>query len=112
MLKFLKEILPHSLFRRFLLIILLPNIIVQLVAIYVFYERHWSGVSKRMVSSLVGEVELIVQGIEHSSGQERQNFINLVKNSSLDLGVKLIPNSNIHEAILPRKFHFRMLRDE
>ena len=55
----LKKILPHSLFGRFLMIILLPNIMVQLVAVYIFYERHWSGVSKHMTVALASEISMI-----------------------------------------------------
>ncbi len=112
MLKFFKKFLPQSLFRRFLLIILLPNIIIQLVAVYIFYERHWSGVSKRMASSLAGEVEMIVRGIEQTYGAPRQDFINMVQSSSLDLEVKILPDKFITEKIFPERFDFSQLRDE
>lgn len=96
MLKFLKKILPHSLFRRFLLIILLPNIIVQLVSLYIFYERHWSGVSKHMAVSFAGEIAMIVHGIEENGGEARETFINMAA-SNLYLGLKVLPNTKIHE---------------
>lgn len=112
MLKKLKKFLPHSLFRRFLLIILLPNIIVQLVSVYIFYERHWSGVSKHMAVSIAGEVELIVRGIEQTSGEARQDFINLTQSSSLDLNIKFLPSKTISKSDLQQKYNFQDLLDE
>lgn len=112
MLKKLKRILPQSLFRRFLLIILLPNIIIQLVSVYVFYERHWSGVSKHMAFSIAGEIELIARGIEQTSGQSRQDFINLTQSSSLDLTFRFLPNSRIEESNFSQYYNFQDLLAE
>ncbi len=110
MFKALKKILPHSLFRRFLLIILLPNIIIQLVAIYMFYERHWSGVSKHMAVSLAGEVAMIVRTIEANNGDNKNDFINGAA-SSLYLGLKVLHNAQIHKNNLD-KDDFYFLRSE
>jgi two-component system osmolarity sensor histidine kinase EnvZ len=85
----LKKILPHSLFGRFLLIILLPNIIVQLVTVYIFYERHWSGVSKHMATALAGDVAFIVKAIESESLIERDVMLKIASdNMYLDLKFK------------------------
>lgn len=85
----LKKILPHSLFRRFLLIILLPNIIVQLVAVYIFYERHWSGVSKHMATALAGDIAFIVKAIESDPLLHRDIILKIASdNMYLDLNFK------------------------
>lgn len=94
MLKQFKKILPHSLFRRFLLIILLPNIFVQLIAVYVFYERHWSGVSKIMAESLAGEVSMIIGSIEETSGDERDVFINIA-GRSFSMEIRMLPGGGV-----------------
>lgn len=74
-----KKLLPKSLFGRFLLIIIIPNIIIQVFAIYMFYERHWSGVSKHMVVSLAGDIELVVKESLKKNEVERQKFIDSAK---------------------------------
>lgn len=58
--RLLKSILPTSLFGRALLIFVVPLALVQMVAIYVFYERHWESVTRNMSASLAGEVALLV----------------------------------------------------
>ena len=49
-----------SLFLRFLLIIITPVALLQIIGMWVFYERHWGSVSKRLEYNLIGEVKAIV----------------------------------------------------
>ncbi|MDA0781814.1 MAG: ATP-binding protein [Rickettsiales bacterium] len=81
----IKKFLPHSLFGRFLLIILLPNIIVQLVAVYIFYERHWSGVSKHMATALAGDIAFIVKTINDDAVHKDKVLKTAGENMYLDL---------------------------
>lgn len=60
----LKRIAPKSLFGRFMVIIIVPTVLVQLVATYMFYERHWSNVSRYLAGSLSGEVMWVVKELE------------------------------------------------
>lgn len=61
-----KRFLPHSLFGRALLILVTPAVLVQLVALYFFYERHWESVVANMSISLAGEVATYVHEVEHA----------------------------------------------
>lgn len=55
---------PKSLLTRFLLIITVPTIIGQLVAVYIFYDRHWYSVSRHTSSLIVREIGVIAQAWE------------------------------------------------
>lgn len=55
----IKKIIPRSLLARFLLIIITPTVLVQLVATYIFYQRHWSSVTSHMASALAGEIAML-----------------------------------------------------
>ena len=57
----LNRIIPSSLFARFVLIIIIPTIIAQLIATYMFYNRHWHSVSKNMAYSLYNDIQLIYE---------------------------------------------------
>ena len=59
----LKNLIPHSLFGRFLLIITAPTLIVQIVAIYVFYYTHVDQISKYMARSVLSEMLFIKNAI-------------------------------------------------
>ncbi len=55
-----------SLFFRFLLIIVIPILVLQCVGLYIFYERHWETVSKRLEINLVGEVKAIYRELQNN----------------------------------------------
>lgn len=59
--------LPKSLFGRFLLIILIPLIILQLVIAYIFYQRHWDNVTQHMQNTLVAEINWLVHSLMNVS---------------------------------------------
>jgi len=70
----MKRFLPQSLFGRALLILVLPTIIVQLLATYIFYDRHWENVSRWMASSLAGEIAMLVHEINDLPPPEQQRL--------------------------------------
>ena len=55
----LRDYLPKTLFGRMLSIILVPMILVQVITIFIFYERHWDTVTRHMASQLAAEIDLL-----------------------------------------------------
>lgn len=90
----LKRYLPKSLFGRFLLIIIVPTIVVQLVATYMFYERHWSGVRKHMIRSIIGDITYVSQTLNMAASHEVKQKIQTI-NNALYLKVLSHPNTTI-----------------
>ena len=66
----LREFLPKTLFGRMLSIILVPMIFVQVITVFIFYERHWDTVTRHMAQNLAGEVALLVSSIEPHPDKE------------------------------------------
>ena len=56
----LKALIPKTLLNRFILIILLPNILNQTIITYIFLERHWNSVNYNMLHSLLNEIKLMI----------------------------------------------------
>lgn len=56
-----RRFLPTSLFGRFLLIILLPALLVQMIATVIFYDRHWQTISYRLAESVAREIAYLHQ---------------------------------------------------
>jgi len=54
------RIFPKALLPRFILIVLFPLLLLQLVAAFVFYDHHWSSVSRRLANDIAGEIETII----------------------------------------------------
>ena len=66
---FFKKFTPQSLYGRFLLIITVPSVIVQIVAIYVFYYSHIDTISKHMARSVISEM-LFIRDAIHGQGNK------------------------------------------
>ena len=56
-----KRILPRTLLGRAILIIGAPLILVQIIATWVFYDRHYDNITKRLANALAGEVAVAIQ---------------------------------------------------
>jgi two-component system osmolarity sensor histidine kinase EnvZ len=61
----LKRILPHSLLWRSLLMILMPLVAVQAVALQIFYGSHLNIISRRFALAIAGEVAMTVNLLNH-----------------------------------------------
>ena len=61
---------PKSLFGRFVLIILIPVIIIQLITAAIFYRRHWGNVNRGMQEALVSEIALLVDLTENVEDEQ------------------------------------------
>jgi two-component system osmolarity sensor histidine kinase EnvZ len=70
-----KRFVPRSLFGRSLLIIVTPLIILQVVAAYVFYERHWDNVSRHLALGLVGDITAVMKLIQAFPEKSDQAFV-------------------------------------
>jgi two-component system osmolarity sensor histidine kinase EnvZ len=74
----IKRYLPHSLFGRSVLIIVMPLILLQLVSAYVFYQSHWEKVSDRLARGLAGDVVATVELLQqYPSDEARRNTLSL-----------------------------------
>ncbi len=90
------KFVPSSLFARFILIILLPTIFAQLIATYIFYNRHWYSVSKNMSLSLANDIIVIYELYNHNIESSRYQQIT----GNLDI------HFNITNIALPIKDEF------
>ncbi len=57
----LKPYLPKSLLGRAVLIIVTPLVLLQLVTTVIFFENHWSKVSRRLAQGVAGDIALIIE---------------------------------------------------
>lgn len=59
--RWVKRYLPKTLFGRALVIIVTPLVLMQVISAYVFYDRHWDIMTRRLVHSLVGDISFLVE---------------------------------------------------
>lgn len=72
----LKRYLPRTLFGRTLLIIVVPAILMQAIATFVFYDRHWDTMSRRLASAVAGDIAMVIGEMAGRSEVQRQILFN------------------------------------
>lgn len=88
-LKYLRlRLLPQSLFYRFILIILIPLIILQVVIAIFFYDRHWDIVSRRFALDIAGEIQVVAGVIKQHPDDAILN--NILYNMNKNLSLKMV----------------------
>lgn len=68
----LKRFAPRTLIGRSVTILVTPMIVVQVVATWAFYDRHWDIVTKRLVSTVAGDIAMVIDGMEAFPGEDNR----------------------------------------
>jgi two-component system osmolarity sensor histidine kinase EnvZ len=75
--RFFKSVLPKGLYARAVLIIIAPMVILQSVIAFVFMERHWNVVTRRLSAAVVQDIAALIdmrKGLpqDHNDAQLRR----------------------------------------
>ena len=92
-----KRYLPKSFLGRSIMIIIMPLILLQVVSTWVFYDRHWNTITRRLADSVAGEIGLVIDAMGKFEQQENVNWLT---GSAADLGLfftfkegEILPNA-------------------
>src|SRR5271166_645182 len=82
-----KQFLPRSLLGRTLLIMLVPLVLVQAIALQLFYGNHLDIVSRRLSSAIAGEIAYTVELMrQYQSPADRERVLEIARRQfSLDI---------------------------
>ena len=89
-LKFLK---PHGLMSRFLLIFFTPLVLVQLVAAFVFVDRHLDSVTKLLAQNIVGASQSLINLYERKLFTEEE--LNRISTNHYRFSYKFYPDRSL-----------------
>jgi len=98
----IKNILPQTLFGRALLIIVTPLILMQAISTFVFFDRHWDTMTRRLAHTLAGDIAFIVDSLTPLPKQLDLNQIFLKADDILHIRLTYSP-----EEILVKKKPFQ-----
>src|SRR5580658_8003556 len=62
--KWIKRMLPNTMFGRSLLLIVMPLILVQVISAWVFYARHWETVAHRFAADVAAEIAMLGESLQ------------------------------------------------
>src|SRR6516225_12110093 len=65
--RWIKLVLPRTMFGRSLLIVVVPLVLLQAIATWIFYDRHWAAVSWRLSAGVAGDIALLIETV-HGAG--------------------------------------------
>jgi len=95
----LKRLLPQTMFGRSLLLIVMPLVLVQLIAIWVFYARHWETVARRLSSDVAGDIGMVIEAMRFADNE--LELTRLLENASGLTGIafSLAPGATLPEPV-------------
>jgi two-component system osmolarity sensor histidine kinase EnvZ len=98
----LKRMMPRSLLGRTLLIMLVPLVLVQAIALQLFYGNHLTVVSRRLSGAIAGEIAYTVELLhQFQSPADREWVLDLAREQftldiNLEPGVRLEPQERVN----------------
>jgi len=85
------RVMPKGLYTRALLIIVMPIVILQSVLVFVFMERHYDLVSRRMSEAVVREIAALVYVLENYPSEEGYEKVEALATDVLGMSVTVMP---------------------
>ena len=93
----LKKIIPRTLFGRSLIILVTPVLLIQIIAAYVFFDRHWSKITERLAYAVAGEIAVISARVEMNPDPDYVRDVSSAAAQYLGLLVSYKPGATIEE---------------
>lgn len=86
-----KELMPKGLYARALLIIIVPMVILQSVVAFVFMERHWNTVTRRLSAAVVQDISALIDVYRSYPQDKDRTQIKRIGQQRLGLVVDFLP---------------------
>ena len=83
--------MPKSLFARSLIIIIAPMVLLQGVLAFVFMERHWQTVTKRLSKAVTADIAAVIDVIESYPQDAEYSQIVRISGERLGLNISILP---------------------
>jgi two-component system osmolarity sensor histidine kinase EnvZ len=89
--RWFKELMPKGLYARALLIIIVPMVILQSVVAFVFMERHWNTVTRRLSQAVVQDVATLIDVYRTYPQDRDRTQLRKIAQQRLGLVVDFLP---------------------
>jgi two-component system osmolarity sensor histidine kinase EnvZ len=86
----LKRLVPRRLLSRSLLIIVTPLVLLQVISTWIFYDRHYDTITKRLAEGLAGEIAVVIEMIHRAPGELQRAQVFRLAKRSLVLDIELV----------------------
>src|SRR5467141_5365919 len=83
--------MPTGLYARSLLIIIVPMVVLQSVVAFVFMERHWNTVTRRLSAAVTQDIAGLIDVYNSYPQDPDRTTIRRIARERLDLTVDFLP---------------------
>jgi two-component system osmolarity sensor histidine kinase EnvZ len=91
----IKQFLPRTLFGRSLLILITPVLLIQVIATFMFFDRHWSRMTTRLAYAVAGETAVVAKALSFDANPERVQRIVSYAKEHLSFRVEFAPDASL-----------------
>jgi two-component system, OmpR family, osmolarity sensor histidine kinase EnvZ len=91
----MKSVMPTGLYGRALLIIIVPMVVLQSVVAFVFMERHWNTVTRRLSAAVTQDIAALIDIYASYPQDADRNTIRRIALERLGLSVDFLPPSEM-----------------
>ncbi|GAB4394190.1 MAG: ATP-binding protein [Kiloniellaceae bacterium] len=93
-----RRFLPRSLLGRSVLIIITPLILLQVISTWVFYDRHYDTITKRLAQGLAGDVAAVITLLARSQTEMDRRRIFQLARTTMQLQLTLSEDAELPNA--------------
>jgi two-component system, OmpR family, osmolarity sensor histidine kinase EnvZ len=110
----IKNLFPRGLFGRSLLIVVAPVVILQAIVTYIFFERHWDTVTRRLSRAVAGEVAMLTETYATPMDSQEMQNVNAQATRTFQLEVAFLPGEQLPSQEAPKSYFssIETLKDE
>jgi two-component system osmolarity sensor histidine kinase EnvZ len=93
----LAELMPKGLYARALIIIIAPIVVLEGVIAFVFMERHWQNVTRRLSETAARDIAALIDVYDGSKPEKYDEIIRIAR-ERLNLSMQILPPGELPEA--------------
>lgn len=94
----LADLLPKGLYARALIIIIAPIVVLEGVIAFVFMERHWQNVTRRLSEATARDIAALIDVYEAEPDKSEHARIIQIARERLNLSMQILPPGDLPEA--------------
>jgi two-component system osmolarity sensor histidine kinase EnvZ len=96
-LQFLSDVLPKGLYARALIIIIAPIVVLEGVIAFVFMERHWQNVTRKLSESTARDIAALIEIYDASPHASDHDRLIQTARDRLNLSMQILPPGDLPE---------------
>jgi len=94
----LSNILPKGLYARALIIIIAPVVLLQSVVAFVFMERHWQTVTRRLSDATTRDISVLLSVYDSYPHDDKYEKLIKMARDDLNLSIQILPPQDLPPA--------------